>query len=72
MKKIAFVFVAAIAASVAVSFSSCKKGEAQKDTVDTTATEVVEEPACCENDTCGGDSCQKNDSVEAVEVAPEA
>lgn len=49
MKKITFVFVAAIVASVAVSMSSCKKGEAQDTTkVDTPAVEapaVVEEPA---------------------------
>ena len=53
MKKIAFVFVAAIVASVAVSMSSCKKGEAKDTTkVDTPAVEapaVVEEPACCDS-----------------------
>mgnify|MGYP006336152087 CR=1 FL=1 len=48
MKKIAFVFVAAIAASLAVSMTSCKGGE----TADTTAVDTVDtcvcDSACCD------------------------
>ena len=61
MKKIAFVFVAAIAASFAVSFSSCNGGA---QTADTTATdsvveEVCDSAACCDSvatDTTAADS----------------
>lgn len=68
MKKIAFVFVAAIVASVAVSMSSCKNGEQATDSVDST---VVEEPACCA-DSAACDSVAADSAAADSVVAPEA
>lgn len=48
MKKIAFVFVAAIAASLAVSMTSCKGGE----TADTTAVDTVADTCVCDSACC--------------------
>lgn len=64
MKKIAFVFVAAIAASLAVSMTSCKGGE----TADTTAVDTVD-TVCCDTVCCDSVCC---DSVATDSVAPEA
>ncbi len=64
MKKIAFVFVAAIAASVAVSFSSC--GEGQKATDSVADSTVVEEPACCQDSTCCDSTACDSAAVDSV------
>ena len=72
MKKIAFVFVAAIATSFAVSMSSCSEGNKAQDSTccgdsacDSLCTEVVEDTTA--NDTLANDTLA-NDSI----VAPEA
>lgn len=71
MKKIAFVFVAAIATSFAASMTSCSEGNKAGDScsADSVATELTD--ACCAdscaNDSCANDSCA-NDSVEAPEA----
>ncbi len=71
MKKIAFVFVAAIATSFAVSMSSCSEGNKAADSCcadsacDSLCTEVVEDTTA--NDTLANDTLA-NDST----VAPEA
>lgn len=69
MKKIAFVFVAAIAASVAVSFSSCnKKAEAADSTKVDSAK--VEAPAAAPADSTAAPA----DSIAAADstAAPQA
>ena len=71
MKKIAFVFVAAIATSFAVSMSSCSEGNkaaascCADSACDSLCTEVVEDTTA--NDTLANDTLA-NDST----VAPEA
>lgn len=70
MKKIAFVFVAAIAASVAVSFSSC--GEGQKATDSVADSTVVEEPACCDSAACCDSTAADSTVADSAVVAEPA
>ncbi len=64
MKKFAFIFVAAIAASFAVSMSSCTKAAADSDSVccDSVCEEVVEEVV----DTTASDSVVADSVVAEV------
>ena len=75
MKKLAFVF----AAAVAVSFASCSSKAEQNNTEETTEpTTVVEQPcenqeeAACKCDPCECDPCECEKTCEGAEATEEA